>query len=230
MTCPQCNSQPFEGCIDGFMSDTVACPQYVRVLRVRQNNRHWPIPPRYEGAALAFFPPEHGDKFSAGIMDAHEAIRDKFLPGLDKGPQAILQGDCGVGKSHLAAAAVKCARSLYKFAIFASATEIETRAYEAVNGEDGELDALVRDLEECDLLVIDDIGKNRATEFVCETLYKIVDRRYENLKATILTTNDGVPEIQAIWGARAMPMLDRMREDGFVLSVKGKSLRGRMTA
>lgn len=40
-----------------------------------------------------------------------------------------------------------------------------------------------------DLLVIDDLGKEKPSEWVLEKLYHIINQRYENLKPVIITTN-----------------------------------------
>jgi len=40
-----------------------------------------------------------------------------------------------------------------------------------------------------DLLIIDDLGKEPATEWVISTLYGIVNERYERELPTIITTN-----------------------------------------
>ena len=40
-----------------------------------------------------------------------------------------------------------------------------------------------------DLLVIDDLGKERATEWSVPILYRIINDRYENMLPTIITTN-----------------------------------------
>ena len=39
-----------------------------------------------------------------------------------------------------------------------------------------------------DLLIIDDIGKEKGTDWVCEQIYTIINKRYEKMLPTVLTT------------------------------------------
>lgn len=41
----------------------------------------------------------------------------------------------------------------------------------------------------CKLLVLDDIGAERPSEYVCERLYDLINHRYTNMLATIYTSN-----------------------------------------
>lgn len=58
---------------------------------------------------------------------------------------------------------------------------------------------------ECDLLVLDDFGSERATDFVLEELERIVDWRYRSMKPTAVATN--LPDSTAVikkYGSRAL--------------------------
>jgi DNA replication protein DnaC len=50
-------------------------------------------------------------------------------------------------------------------------------------------------LSETDFLVLDDFGAERPTDWVLSLLYLLVDRRYENMKTTIYTSNHDLKEI-----------------------------------
>ena len=41
----------------------------------------------------------------------------------------------------------------------------------------------------CKLLILDDIGAERPSEYVCERLYDLINHRYTNMLATIYTSN-----------------------------------------
>ena len=56
----------------------------------------------------------------------------------------------------------------------------------------------------CDLLVIDDFGIERRTEFVDEELMRIFDWRYRDLRAVAISTNLSPKEIQAKYGDRLL--------------------------
>lgn len=48
---------------------------------------------------------------------------------------------------------------------------------------------------ECDLLIIDDLGKEKLSEWVLEKLFQIINTRYENMLPILITTNYNEEEI-----------------------------------
>ena len=48
---------------------------------------------------------------------------------------------------------------------------------------------------ECDLLIIDDLGKEKLSEWVLEKLFQIINTRYENMLPILITTNYNEKEI-----------------------------------
>ena len=62
-----------------------------------------------------------------------------------------------------------------------------------LKGQFSDYDPKVAELQEkamrCKLLVLDDIGAERPTEYVCERLYDIINTRYTNMLTTIYTSN-----------------------------------------
>ncbi len=62
-----------------------------------------------------------------------------------------------------------------------------------------------RRCRECDLLVLDDFGAERATDFVVEELERIVDWRYRAMKPTAIATNlRTTTQITGKYGQRAL--------------------------
>lgn len=61
-----------------------------------------------------------------------------------------------------------------------------------------------RRCRECDLLVLDDFGAERATDFVLEELERIVDWRYRTMKPTAVATNLDSERISKKYGQRAI--------------------------
>jgi DNA replication protein DnaC len=64
----------------------------------------------------------------------------------------------------------------------------------------------------CEHLVLDDLGRERPTEWAQETLYLVVNARYQECLATSLTTNLSPVELQARLGE---PILDRFAETNY---------------
>jgi len=75
---------------------------------------------------------------------------------------------------------------------------------------------------ECDLLVLDDFGAERATDFVLEELVRIVDWRYRTMKLMAVATNLDFKSIVAKYGSRA---ISRWFQSCIVVGVTGDDRR-----
>ena len=63
-----------------------------------------------------------------------------------------------------------------------------------------------------DLVVLDDIGAEKATDWVAERLYAIVDVRYRMKRATIFTSNCSEKQLQDQLGGRIVSRIYEMTE------------------
>ena len=73
-------------------------------------------------------------------------------------------------------------------------------------------DMILTRYENADLLILDDLGMNgRVSEWLLEVLFMISDYRWENKKATIITSNYGLPELAELFGDDRIPSrIERM--------------------
>jgi len=55
---------------------------------------------------------------------------------------------------------------------------------------------LIQDMKQYPLLILDDLGAERQSEYALETVYLTVDERYKSGKPMIVTTNLSLPEIK----------------------------------
>ena len=132
-----------------------------------------------------------------------------------------LFGKCGSGKTHLSyAIARECMEERMKVGIF-KPPEL-SRAFRMKNPS--EESRLISKLSKLDLLVIDDLGVGKSTEFANQILYEILDERICNYKAgLIINSNLSLPEFAEKCGDDRLP--SRIRALCKIAELKGADYR-----
>lgn len=139
---------------------------------------------------------------------------DRFDP--EGGNGLVLCGKYGTGKTHLAVATARAivdkGYSVW-FATFAQMLQDLKAGFSS-----GLVTDEMSKYETVDLLIIDDLGKEKLSEWASEILYSVIDARYRDLKATVITTNMMPNELgKRIDGAimsRLAEMTEFIRFDG----------------
>lgn len=101
----------------------------------------------------------------------------------------ILRGSVGGGKSYLAAALLREQVDAGRPASFCIVPDLLDRIRRCYGGDGPSADAVLDAVEMIDLLVLDDLGVEKVTEWVLEKLYQIVNSRYIHRRQTVITTN-----------------------------------------
>jgi DNA replication protein DnaC len=143
------------------------------------------IPRRYRDVAIDRPPVTEIDpQVVAATRRYADAIDDK----LDAGQGLWFMGPVGTGKTTLAMlvskAALKAGRSVAIYSLPRLLNEIR----DTHRTDRSHLELLDR-LIGVDLLHIDDVGAERTTDWVLEELYSIINGRYEDQRAVVITTN-----------------------------------------
>ena len=144
------------------------------------------IPRRYLHCELTNFEQNYDS-----LREAHRKARAfvESFPVVEKG--LLFHGYHGVGKTHLATAILKdVIRTKGARAYFYETRELLKLVRDTYNGggDETEMDVL-RPVLEADLLVLDDVGAEKTSEWVQETLGLVVNTRYSEGRATLFTTN-----------------------------------------
>jgi len=184
--CPLCDGSGWKTVEQDGRSAVVRCDCW-RLETVQRMMAQARIPRRYHHCSLEDFTTYDNE----GLVNAVAAVRrfSERFPVIEKG--LFLIGPPGIGKSHLAVAALrhviadKGARG-----VFYDVPELLRLIRSTYNPvvRTAEMDIL-QPVMDADLLVLDDIGKEKTSEWVEETLNLIVNTRYNERRLTIFTSN-----------------------------------------
>jgi DNA replication protein DnaC len=149
------------------------------------------IPPNYEHASLENFNIEHDNPGATGLRAAYVKVKRfvKDFPAADH-PGLLLIGETGAGKTHLAVAAMKQLLQRGHECIFFDYQNLLDRIRAGYDAASGAADReAYRTALEAEVLLLDDLGSHRTTEWVEDTVTSIITYRCNNRKPLIATTN-----------------------------------------
>lgn len=151
-----------------------------------------------------------GDRFRSRTFEVYETnakniqayeTAKKYAEGFKKyvnqGIGLILTGTYGTGKTHLVAAIChEIMRQGYQpiFGTMISLLEKIKATYDDDYAKENE-EQVINKYINCDLLIIDDLGKERTTEWAVEKLYYIINSRYEKNRPILITSNYNIAKL-----------------------------------
>jgi len=212
------NDCPFGVCDgSGFVVDEAAntardcrC-RAQRVSRARAASLSGVIPRRYRGVSFERSPVTDMDP---RVVREVRRYVDDIDDRLDHGRGLWFMGDVGTGKTTLAMlvsqAALRAGRSVAIYSLPRLLAEIR-KTYD--DQSDRSYLGLLARLTAIDLLHIDDVGAEKTSEWVLEQLYSIVNARYEDGRAIVITTNLDHERLRDQIGERTVSRLVEMCGD-----------------
>lgn len=157
----------------------------------------------------------------------NENIARKYVANFDamrkQGTGLLLCGQVGTGKSFLAAAIANELISQGTPCLMTNFSRIISRVSEKFGGDQKYLD----DLNRFDLLIIDDLGAERDTEFTWEKVMNVIDARYRAGLPLIITTNFEPKDFADRGDIRRQRVFSRLKEMCILLEVKGTDRRSK---
>ena len=177
----------------------------IRLNRARSRRLEARLPKRYRDVAFERAPIV--DMPDTVVREVRRFTRD-IDRNVDEGRGIWFVGDVGTGKTTLAMLVSKAAIEAGRSVAIYSLPRLLGLLRESVTTESGLLN-LVDSLSAVDLLHLDDLGAERATEWVLEQLYAIVNARYEDQRSLVITTNLDPDQLADQLGPR---IVSRIRE------------------
>lgn len=182
------------------------------------------IPARYEHCSLGNFDPERRPILVQALKQVMDYCADYPHAGIDEGMGLLFVGDNGVGKTHLAVAALRelvltkhLQGEFWDFHALLrqirSSYNPETRTTE---------DQVLAPIVEMDVFLLDDLGAWKMSDWMVDTLFYVLNSRYMARRATLITTN-----FQDVAPAQAAEA-DAVRRKEFLVERIGNRLRSRL--
>jgi DNA replication protein DnaC len=205
----------------GVALDCRCRPARQRAMRV--SGLRSSIPRKYRDVSFDRAPmPSITAAAPAQVRAVRAYIRD-LAENIRTGRGLWLYGTVGTGKTTLAMlvskAALDAGHSVAIYSLPRLLAEIRT-TYDDDGGDT--YTALLDRLAEVDLLHIDDVGTEKTSEWVLEQLYSIINARYEEERAVIITTNLERDDLATQIHERTVSRLEEMCE---VLPLYGSDAR-----
>lgn len=167
------------------------------------------IPPRFQDRSFAAFVADEPAKLHA--LTVCRDFVEQFDAYAAKGSGLILAGLPGTGKTHLAASSMLELLARGRWVQYLTCMGLirmirETWRADSTKTEREVLSLLGKRIE---LLVIDEVGVQYGTDGEKTILFEVLDRRYSEMRPTILITNQNKVGFQEFVGERVH---DRLRQ------------------
>ncbi len=173
----------------GRAMETCSCQLEQRVGRLLKRAA---IPARYEHCTL--------DSYEASFPGADRSLAAAHLmarrfvdgyPATTSGRGLLLTGSIGVGKTHLAAGILQALileKSVH--GLFCDYRELLKEIQHSYNPQVATTEMeILRPVFEAEVLVLDELGAAKPTDWVWDTVALVLNTRYNDKRTTIITTN-----------------------------------------
>lgn len=161
------------------------------------------------------------DRQNAKLSDAMQKYAENFKKFKRDGKGLLLYGTVGTGKTFYAAC---IANALIDRGYPVLMTNFSTLTNKIQGTMDGK-QKIIDNLNNYTLLIIDDLGVERKSEFMQEMVYNIIDSRYRSGLPFIITTNLSANEIKNAPDISFQRIYDRILERCHPIEVSGVSRR-----
>lgn len=182
--------------------------KYLKKQKIIEARNYLNLPKRFALSSFENFIADCKEtKFNKKICEEYS---NDFEKNLACGKSIIMTGQAGNGKTHLAIAIIKAIAENGFKSIYSNSLDIFQNVKNTYSSSENEK-AIINKYCFVDLLVIDEIGVGHNSETERAILFQIVNKRYEDLKPTILISNLSRELLKKVAGER---IIDRMKDNG----------------
>lgn len=157
---------------------------------------------------------------------------EKFSDKQAAGEGLYIEGTNGTGKTHLAAAIGLYLTEREYAVVMRTSFDLLEGIKSAFGDPDRSEQQVTKAYRECDLLIIDDLGKEQCTDWSMSILYSIINDRYESMRPIIITTNFGDADLirtltpKGYGSQKIEAIISRLREVSKTLTMAWDDCRG----
>jgi DNA replication protein DnaC len=173
------------------------------------------VPPRYREATISsYIASNEGQQRS---LKRTQWYIDTWYERKELGTGMIFAGLPGTGKTHLAAAIANSVIQTGSSVTYVTVSDL-TRAIRRTYSDGAAMSEsdMIKSYVSPQLLVLDEVGATSGSDHEKQMLFEVINKRYEQVKPTILISNLSGDELKQFLGDRIM---DRMRQGGGKLIV-----------
>ncbi|MEM7130386.1 MAG: ATP-binding protein [Chloroflexota bacterium] len=205
--CGQCETCEGTGIVN-LRDQNATCPWCKGQIEMNLHNaggiQSWQ---RYDETDLATF---DWSRIGAQSADMIQCYAEWMDDSIGNGCGLVITGSTGTGKTHLAVGlgvvALGMGYEVYATMLGEVLLTIRASWGEYLPGRTDEA-KLTEKLCTIKLLILDDLGSEKPTEWAIERLAYIINRRYTAQLPTIITTNLDISELETLWSSRVTSRL-----------------------
>lgn len=169
---------------------------------------------------------EHDDQHNPKVSEIMKNYVKNFTELKADGKGLLLYGSVGTGKSYMAACVANALIDEGYSVMMTNFARLTNTIQGMFDGKQRYIDSL----NQKSLLIIDDLGAERKSEFMQEMVFNIVDARYRAGLPLIITTNLSLNELLNPGDIGYGRIYDRILERCHPIEVSGTSLRKKKIA
>jgi DNA replication protein DnaC len=202
--------------------------KYWRNRTVEERLRNLRLPPRYKSYTFESYNEDDG---SPVFKDAVVKWTTNIEKRMEDGMGLYIHGKTGIGKTHMAVAALKEVVTKNELSGLFMSYDIFVEMVHDARNNDGELPEMYGDpnllkymRRVYDVVVFDNLNTDRLTEYMAKTVSNMIESRYEMKLPTIFTTDIIPDKLSVIYSARVQSII---KESCYMMHVVGEDYRTR---